>query len=477
MSPTESVLWSEALARLRDVLPADRLLTDPGDCLPYGYDNSRRTVLPQAVAFALSENEVVQLVAICREFRVPLTVRGRGTNTSGASVPVNGGLVLSLERMNRILRVSPGDRMIECEAGCLNSDIQLAAAAHGLFWAPDPTSAAFSTVGGNLACGAGGPRAVKYGTARENVLGLSAVTGSGELIRAGCHTTKGVVGYDLTRLLIGSEGTLALITRATLKLLPLAPQRRSLRAAYRDVSSAINAVMRIMGQPATPCALEFFDSDAVALAQNWRDCGIPAGTGALLLIDVDGQDAGLESDTAAVMQAARNDGLIELRAAASVAEAEDLWAARKALSPCLRQLAPRKINEDVVVPVTRLAELVAGLGRLSKAHGIRIVSFGHAGNGNLHVNLLADPSDPQQTAAIEACLHELFALVLSLEGSLSGEHGVGFEKRAFVGWEIDPTTLALMRALKQVFDPDGILNPGKTIPDLGAAARVKERAG
>ncbi|MGQ0528545.1 MAG: FAD-binding oxidoreductase, partial [Panacagrimonas sp.] len=424
MPPTESAALSDdAIAQLRRIFPAERLLSDPGDCLPYGYDNSRRTVLPHAVAFTLNEQEVVQLVAVCRHLRLPLTVRGRGTNTTGASVPVNGGVVLSLERMNRILRVSPGDRLIECEAGCLNSEVQRAAAEHGLFWAPDPTSAAFSTVGGNLACGAGGPRAVKYGTARENVLGLSAVTGTGELIRAGCHTTKGVVGYDLTRLLIGSEGTLALITRATLKLLPLAPQRRSLRAAYRSVDSAIEAVMRIMGQPATPCALEFFDGDAVTLAQNWRDCGIPSGTGALLLIDVDGADAGLESDVVAVMQAAHNPGLVELRAATSATEAEDLWAARKALSPCLRQLAPRKINEDVVVPVTRLAELVTGLGRLSRTHGIRIVSFGHAGNGNLHVNLLVDPSDPHQTEGFEACLHELFALVLSLDGSLSGELG------------------------------------------------------
>lgn len=460
-----SALSAVAIAGLRAALPPDRLYFEAADCLPYAYDNSRRVSLPQAVAFPMDENEVVALVRACRQFRIALTPRGRGTNTTGATVPVEGGVVVSMERMNRILSLSPGDRLIECEAGCTNSDVQRAAAAHGLFWAPDPTSADFASVGGNIACGAGGPRAVKYGTARENVLGLNAVLGTGELIRSGCHTTKGVVGYDLTRLLVGSEGTLGLITRATLKLLPRPAGLRTLRVAYRDVSSAIQAVTRIMGQPAAPCALEFFDTDAVALAQAWRDCGIPADTGALLLIDVDGDGAGLEADTIAISNAARGDGLVELRSAASRAESEDLWAARKALSPSLRKLAPRKINEDVAVPITRLPELVSGLGALSREHGLRIVSFGHAGNGNLHVNILADPSDPAQAGAIEACLHAMFRLVLSLDGTLSGEHGVGIDKRDFVAWEVAAPALAVMRQIKRVFDPEGILNPGKTLPD------------
>jgi D-lactate dehydrogenase len=457
-------LDGETLRALRTALAPARVLADPADCLAYAYDNSRRVSLPQAVAFALDEDEVVRLVQVCRERRLPLTVRGRGTNTTGASVPVAGGVVLSLERMQRVLRVSPGDRLLECEAGCLNGDVQAAAAAHGLFWAPDPTSGDYSSVGGNLACGAGGPRAVKYGTARDNVLGLRAVTGEGRVVQAGCYTTKGVVGYDLTRLLIGSEGTLAVITRAALKLLPRPSGLRTLRAAYRDVESAAQAVARIMGQPAIPCALEFLDGDAVALAQAWRDCGIPAGTGALLLVDVDGEPPGLDADLDAVMTAARGEGLVELRAAATPAEAANLWAARKALSPSLRKLAPKKVNEDVVVPVTRLPALVAGLAGLSREHGLKIVNFGHAGNGNLHVNILANPDDPAQMGAIEACLHAVFRLVLSLEGTISGEHGVGLEKRAYVGWEVPAPTLELMRAVKRVFDPDGILNPGKTLP-------------
>ncbi|MFP5356981.1 MAG: FAD-binding oxidoreductase [Gammaproteobacteria bacterium] len=461
----EPAAHTAALAALRAVLAPDCLLTDPADCLPYGYDNSRRWAAPQAVAFATDHETVVQIVSLCHQHRMPLVVRGRGTNTTGATVPVAGGLVLSLERMNRILHFSPGDRLMEVEAGCLNGEVQRAAAAQGLFWAPDPTSAGYSTVGGNLACGAGGPRAVKYGTVRDNVLGLRAVTGAGHTLHTGTRTSKGVVGYDLTRLLIGSEGTLALITSATLKLLPRPPLRRTLRACYRDVHAAARAVARIMGQPETPCALEFMDAEAVRLAEAYQASGVPDGTGALLLIEVDGAQDSIVAAQAAVAAAARGEGLLELLTAEDPTAAERLWACRKALSPSLRKIAPRKINEDVAVPVTRLPELIGGLDELATRHQIRIVNFGHAGNGNIHVNLLLDPDDPRQMAAAQTCLQEVFRLVLRLDGTLSGEHGVGIEKREYVGWELTPTVLHYMRALKTVFDPHAILNPGKTLPE------------
>ena len=457
-------LSAEAFGALRQAVGAGDLLTDPADCLAYGYDNSRRLALPQAVAFATTHEQVVALVRVCHQYRIPLTARGRGTNTTGASVPLAGGLVLSLERMDRLLEVAPGDRLIRCEAGTLNGTVQAAAARHGLFWAPDPTSAAFSTVGGNLACGAGGPRAVKYGTARDAVLGLKAVSGDGRTLVVGASTTKSVVGYDLTRLLIGSEGTLAIITEATLRLLPKPTRTRLLRAAYADVRSAAEAVARIMGQPAIPSALEFMDGEAVRLAEDYRPTGIPAGSGALLLIEADGEDDTLAAAVRAIEAAARGPGLIELRAATDAVEAETLWACRKALSPCLRQLAPKKVNEDVAVPVSCLPALIDGVQALSRQHALKIVCFGHAGNGNIHVNLLANPDDPAQLRRIEACLQAVFRLVLSLRGTLSGEHGVGVDKRDYVGWEVAADTLALMRAIKAQFDPHGILNPGKALP-------------
>ena len=457
-------LPATALQALRDALPVGALLTEPADCMAYAYDNSRRMAQPQAVAFAHHHDEVAAVVAVCHAHGIPLTARGRGTNTTGATVPIAGGVVLSLERMARILAVSPGDRLLVCEAGALNGAVQAEAAKHGLFWAPDPTSAAYSTVGGNLACGAGGPRAVKYGTARDAVLGLKAVTGDGRTLKTGATTTKSVVGYDLTRLLIGSEGTMAIITEATLKLLPRPTHTQLLRACYATVRDAAEAVARLMNQPATPSALEFMDADAVQLAESYRATGIPTNTGALLLIEADGDAITLPSAVAAIEQAARGAGLIELRTAGDAAEAETLWACRKALSPSLRQLAPKKVNEDVAVPVTRLPELIDGVTALSKQHALRIVCFGHAGNGNIHVNILANPDDPQQMARIEACLHGVFRLVLSLEGTLSGEHGVGIDKRDYVGWEVAADTLALMRAVKTQFDPRGILNPGKALP-------------
>ena len=457
----------EAAARqLRAHFPAERLYTDAADCLAYGYDNSKRMAMPQAVVLAARHEDVLAAVTICNEFGLPLIARGRGTNTTGATVPIHGGVVLSLERMNRILRVSPGDRLLECEAGALNGDVQIEAAKHGLFWAPDPTSLGYSTVGGNLACCAGGPRAVKYGTARDNILGLRAVSGAGKTLKTGCTTTKGVVGYDLTRLLVGSEGTLAVITEATLKLLPKPQQVRTLRACYADVKSAAEAVARIMAQPETPSALEFMDGDSVQLAEHYRPTGVPAGTGALLMIEVDGSPETLAHAERAVSAAASGPGLIELKTAASAAEAEALWACRKALSPCLRKIAPKKVNEDVCVPVTRIPELVAGLQRLSQKHDIRIVNFGHAGNGNMHTNLLVDPEDPAQMQAVHACLHEVFRLVLELKGTLSGEHGVGIEKRDYVGWEVAEDTLDAMRAIKHTLDPKGILNPGKALPGI-----------
>jgi D-lactate dehydrogenase len=309
---------------------------------------------------------------------------------------------------------------------------------------------------------------VKYGTPRENTLGLAAVTGAGEPIRTGVCTTKGVVGYDLTRLLIGSEGTLAVITEATLKLTPLPEAKRTLRASYRDIHSAAQAVSAIMAQPVMPCALEFMDRACLSLVRRFSDLDLSDEVGALLMIEVDGPAAWLDHAIQVVEAAARNEGMLEVHSAASREEIDRLWKTRKALSPALRNAAPKKINEDVVVPVSRIPELIAGLERLSRESGIPIVNFGHAGNGNIHVNLLLDPDDPVQAANAPGCLSAVFDLVLTLRGTLSGEHGVGLEKRDFVARELDPAALRLMQRIKSQFDPNGILNPGKGLPLVGA---------
>ncbi len=452
------------LDRAMATLLGDGWRTDPGERLTYGFDNSRREAMPDAVALPRDTAQVLALVQACRRHGVPVVARGRGTNTTGAAVPVEGGIVVSFERMDRIVDIRPGDRCAVVEPGVLNGDLQAALSPHGLFWPPDPTSAGYSTVGGNLACNAGGPRAVKYGASRDNILALTAVTGAGELIRCGSATTKGATGYDLQRLLVGSEGTLALIVEATLRLVPAPAARRAIRAIYRDVACAAEAVARLMAQPVTPSMLEFMDHHAVRLARDVGSADLPANAGALLMIEADGPAATLAHDIEALKRAATGEGLVSIDDAADDASRARLWAARKALSPSLRTLAPGKINEDVVVPVSRIPALVDGVQGLAREARLPIVCFGHAGNGNLHVNLMFDPGDPGESTRASAAMARVFGLAVELGGTLSGEHGIGLAKRDFMAAAIDAPTLSLMRAIKGQFDPDGILNPGKLLP-------------
>jgi D-lactate dehydrogenase len=449
-----------ALADLRRLFAPGAFTTDAAECAVYGYDNSQRMATPAAVVFPTAHEQVAGLVATCHAHRVPLVARGRGTNTTGATVPVAGGIVASFERMDRVLRIVPEDRLAVVEPGVLNGDLQAALAPSRLFWAPDPTSAPYCTIGGNIGCNAGGPRAVKYGATRDNVLALRAVAGTGEAFRCGTPTTKGSTGYDLVRLLVGSEGTLAVVTEATLKLTPLASSRRTLRATWQDVESAAAAVARIMAQPVVPCALEFLDGEALRLAREHGGDAVPVA-GAMLLIEVDGEPDTLPAAVDAVSRATRGEGLVELAVARDAGEVATLWAARKALSPALRTISPHKINEDVVVPVSRVPELVAATRALAAEHALPIVTFGHAGNGNLHVNLL--PRDDAERARAPACLDALFDTVIRLEGTLSGEHGIGLAKRDFLPRALDASALALMRRIKAQFDPEGILNPGKLL--------------
>jgi len=466
---TSSSLPQAALHALQVQLGDEHILTEETERWSYGYDNSRRQSLPDAVVFPLTHEDVVAIVKICHEFCIPLVARGRGTGTTGATVPLSGGLVLSTERMNKVINIDPANRTMVVQPGVLNQTVQDLAAQEGFFWPPDPTSAAYCTIGGNLAYNSAGPRAVKYGTPRENVFGLRAVTGNGDAIRTGVYTTKGVVGYDLTRLLIGSEGTLAIITEATLKLTPLAEAKRTIQAIYQDIESAAEAVSAIMAQPLTPCALEFIDGQAIEMIRDYSAASLPQQAGALLMIETDGPVSQLDYAVETLSRAATNDGLLEIHTADTAEEIAALWATRKALSPALRNVAPKKINEDVVVPVSNIPALIRGLEHLSQQYAIPIINFGHAGNGNIHVNLLIDPDDPQQMQNAAQCLDAVFSLVLQvlrLHGTLSGEHGVGLEKRDFVEREIDAVTLGLMRRIKQEFDPLGILNPGKMFPPV-----------
>ncbi len=452
------------LAALRDLVDPEDILDDPADCWVYGYDNSRRHRAPQAVVFARDARQIQDLIRFCRARRVALTPRGLGTSTTGAAVPARKGIVLSTERMNRLLDIDQREQTARVEPGLINQSLQDAAGERQLFWAPDPSSSPFCTIGGNLACNAAGPRALKYGTTRDNTLQVRAITGAGEVLRAGTLTRKGVVGLDLTRLLIGSEGTLAVFTEATLLLRPLPRARATARAVYADPHHAMEVIEALLAQPHSPSALEFMDAACLDLIREDGKIDLPKSARALLLIDMDGDSEELPRTSAPVARAASNGPCLDFQIAFKQDEREELWQARRALSPALRRIAPEKINEDIVVPVTRLAELLRELDHLRARHAVPIVCFGHAGSGNIHVNLMPDGSEAQREAA-RACLDEVFGAVLRLGGTLSGEHGVGMAKRKHIARELDPASLRMMRAIKKAFDPDGILNPGKNLPD------------
>ncbi len=443
-------------------LLGDAWRTDAGALEAHAQDNSWRHALPLGVALPESREQVQAIVRACREHGVPLVGRGAGTGTTGAAVPTAGGIVLSFARMNRILDIRASDRCAVVEPGVLNGDLQQALMPHGLFWPPDPSSAEICSIGGNLACNAGGPRAVKYGTSRDNVLGLVAVTGSGELIQCGGAYTKDATGYDLTHLIVGSEGTLALIVEATLKLAPRPRAQAGLRVLYHDAQAAAAAVSRVMAQPVTPTMLEFMDARSLELLRR-NGAQVPEA-GAMLLIEADGDDDTLPYLLNALAQAAEGEGMLALDVATDGSARDKLWAARRALSPALKSIAPGKINEDVVVPVSRIPALVEGVQRLSAEADLPIATFGHAGNGNLHVNILYHPDDAGENARAHATLPKVFELALALGGTLSGEHGIGLAKRDFMAQAFSPATLATMRAVKQALDPDGILNPGKVLP-------------
>jgi len=460
------MLSKSVLAAFRSALGAERVFDDAITRTLYAHDETPRHVEPEAVLFPASHADVAALVRIAFEHGIALTPRGAGSGNVGGALPAPGSVVVSFECMRRVLEFDPDNRLIVVEPGVVTEDIDRIARSAGLFYPPDPGSSAYCRIGGNLAMNAAGPRAVKYGVTRDYMLGLRAVTGSGQEIRTGCRTTKGVTGYDLTRLLAGSGGTLALITEATLKLLPAPEAIATLRVCFASNRAALDAVSRVMHQAVMPCALEFMDRHAIdAIRPTGAADDLPPGTRALLMVEADGAAQDLPRQIAALEQTLAGEGLLDMRSGFERDDIARLWAARKSLSHAVKRIAPLKINEDVVVPVSQLADFVDFIDHTAQAQRLPIVSFGHAGNGNLHVNLMVHPDDADEMRRAHLALEAIMLRALALGGTLSGEHGIGTEKRRFIAQEIDPVTLDLMRAIKQQFDPHGLLNPGKLFPD------------
>ncbi len=440
--------------------------TDDDARTTYGADALKRGSPPDVVVLPATVAEVSAIVKICAAARVPIVPRGAGTGYTGGAVPLHGGVVLSLERMARILEIDEASLVAVVEPGVITGDLQRAVEAVGLFYPPDPASLDKSSIGGNVAECAGGPRAFKYGTTKKYVLGLQAVLPTGEIVETGGKTVKNVVGYDLTQLLVGSEGTLAIITKIVLRLVPKPAGHATLRATFSDVESAARAVDNIIRARVVPAALEIIDGESLeAVAQYLQVRSLaPPGTGAILLLEVDGVSEAIAQEADLVASACRDAGATEILRAAGEAEREELWRVRRELSYALRTISPLKFNHDVVVPKGRIPDLFALVRRIRQDYRLRIPLFGHAGDGNIHVNIMVSPDDEAEIARAHEAEPVLFQGVIALGGSISGEHGIGFSKMRFIPLELSPDVVALMKRVKAAFDPLGILNPGKMFP-------------
>jgi len=460
----------QALSALREVF-GERLDTSREQCICYSYDATGKMFLPEAVAFPISADEVRRTILLANERRFPVIPRGAGSGFSGGSVPVRGGVVLSMERMDRILSIDEENLVAVVEPGVVTETLKEEARKRGLFYPPDPASLKFCTIGGNIAECSGGMCAVKYGVTRDYVLGLEAVLGTGELVRTGVVTVKGVVGYDLTRMLVGSEGTLGIVTKAVLKLIPHPEAIATILAFFRSNHDGSNAVVGIIGERITPCALELMDRTAIDCVRENAGLAVPGESGCALLIEVDGPKESVSAQAERVEQACRRYGAIEVGRAADAEGRERLWTLRRSISPALRQVNPVKINEDIVVPRTRLPEMLAFLADLASRLNLKIVNFGHAGDGNVHVNVMISGTDEDERRRADEAVAEVFRKTVALGGTISGEHGIGIAKAPFLEMEVGPLGVSVMKRLKNCFDPNGILNPGKIFVEEGMAQR------
>jgi glycolate oxidase len=453
-----------AIAALREAFPAGRLVLDEERLAAYGRDESDLgTFPPDATVQVETAEEVRTVFAIASRHRVPVVPIAARSGKSGGSLAIQGGIGVSMERMNRILEIHPGDLTARVQPGVVTGVLQAEAEKHGLFYPPDPNSLDLCTIGGNVAENAGGPRALKYGVTREYVLGLEVVIPTGEILRVGKRTIKGVAGYDLTALLVGSEGTLGIVTEVTVKLVPRPRHVATALVCFPDVATAAAAVSRVLAAGVVPRCLELIDDVSVQAIRKGSPFQLPPGAGAALLFETDGNDEErVFAEMASVAEMVQGSAAGEVVVAQNEAQRRDIWETRKYLSVALGKLAARKLSEDVAVPRSRIPEMVARSREIGKAHGLLVATYGHAGDGNLHCNVLYDGD--RQRAVADLAVGEILRAAVDMGGTITGEHGVGLAKRDFLEYEQGGAVVALERRLKAAFDPLGILNPGKIFP-------------
>jgi glycolate oxidase, subunit GlcD len=459
------LLSKKPVDKLVEVLGREKVSTSLVERKLYSYDATPIPIeraLPSAVVFPTSQEDVQKLVKVCYQEDIPIFPRGAGSGLTGGAVPtLEKGVVVSFERMNRFqLNVDNATAVVE--PGVITYEFQREVERFGLFYPPDPSSFKYSTIGGNIAENAGGPRCLKYGVTREYVLGLTAVIKEGEIIKTGNPVIKDVAGYDITKLFVGSEGTLGLITSAVLKLIPKPKARGTALILFKNLEDVGRVVTRIMTSGIFPSALEFMDRDAIRAVEEFKPVGLPKDVSALLLVEVDGSPQSVKEDIKAVEELAKAMGL-EVKVAEDEESAEKLWTARKSLGPALGNLRTGKINEDVVVPRVYLSEAIRDYRKVAEKYGLLMAIFGHIGDGNLHVNLLYDKKNKEEEERAERAVDEIFEITLRYNGSITGEHGVGLTKRKFLEYQFGPVGMEILRGIKRVFDPKNLFNPGKVI--------------
>ncbi len=454
---------TKAIGAIAARLGGDRVETAPEILTCYAFDATNIRSLPVAVTFPRSTEEVRSIVSLCHESGVRVIPRGAGTGFVGGTVPLSGGVVVSMEKMGKIIDIDPSQRVAVVQSGVVNGTLQREAGKHGLMFPPDPSSLDVSTLGGNVAQDAGGPRALKYGVTRDYVLGVEFVTWDGKLVEPACPGMASRRWDPLDTLLISSEGTLGLITRLWLRLTFVPKELVTMLAFFETAVAAASSVSRVLDCGVLPAAVELIDSVTMECIKAFIDVKIPAGAGCSLLIETDGRQGEARESMAVVRKILAEAGVIDVRVAESRKEREELWRMRRSISPSLARIAPSKINEDVCVPRSSLPELVEAVNRLGRKYRLRVAAFGHAGDGNLHVNVMLDRRDKDEVRRAEAMVGELFEATLRLGGTISGEHGIGITKMEYLPRQLGPAGLVFQSRIKRAFDPGDTVNPGKVI--------------
>jgi glycolate oxidase len=453
---------SDLITWLSAIFPPDRILTEKEDLVPYAFDGTAAILqMPDVVVFAMTPEEVSQVLKLAGEKNFPVVTRGSGTGLSGGSVPVPGGVVLCLSRMNRILEVDAKNLTLTAESGATTLSIAEAAEKLGLFYPPDPGSMKISTIGGNVAENSGGLRGLKYGVTRDYVMGLEIVLPSGEILFTGNKCVKDVAGYSLRDIFIGSEGTLGVITKVLLKLIPKPLTRKTLLATFTRMEDAAEAVSGIIEAKIIPCTLEFLDQVTINCVEDYVKIGLPRDAAAILLIETDGHPGSVEDEARLMAEIARQYRASSVVVAQTDAEAAQLASARRTAFSALARLAPTVILEDATVPRSELAKMVARIREISDKYNLKVGTFGHMGDGNLHPTFLTNERNEEEMHRVELAMKEIFDAALELGGTITGEHGVGLAKKGFLRQAVSDLNLEVMRTLRRSFDPKGILNPGK----------------